>query len=718
MLLNPQLVLDSRSNGGCWLVMVKRIIYSILAWTRWLLTGTEDSITPRPPAITRQRRKDSNSHRESLSSQDSLTYETPTEQPSDDDVSAVSTITTVNESCSVPSNDASPSPNTNGLELESSSLSEATQKEMKMPSTQQSARIPQKTSHEVVKQPGGNSHQEMPNTAGAGNIEPKKPKLPRKIGGRRRPKEQKTTRQPPKPRPELICRENCESQQWEIILTAGDECQIKTVHQNGVSLDMRDHEYRLSSLTKPLQIVLESGEEYGFPLFEEKPFIFKLRNDWKDKGRKTASINRGHFLVIVPKEWERTGHVPVEPSFCMNKSFKAHYFFGEDNYLEEDIGGFSQCALPTKSIFKLTGQRVFDDSDGGELFVGAVPSLKLLQDIGWVRIGEEKKGGWKGENFNSNEQNITDILSNREGHFFIRVYDNEARQLDSGEFRYLSDLEKILVNGKPYERNMVLVPPPTGYPTINVSFISKNNTTLRPILMHDTQHTKVQGSNLIVEAHPDGDSISCKLESNTGSVDLILNLPRIWWKITSGKSDEWHDTPLVMTRQEFSKHAKLDTYIQIRLSQRLRHIGVGFNDELERKYSREGGKNGINIRLKDFIDYSQIDQRLDKDAVFNIKCDEEILTIIKISSDPIPDNVSDVTKSVTVSQLIKQTGKPTAIVRKVTGGWRRGRGFSIGEIKDAGLTAAEAIHSSISVDKRRRSTHSTNTKFIRILINA
>lgn len=785
MLLNPLLVLANISNGGLWLTIMQRVIYSILAWAkRWLFTGTENSITPRPPAITRQRKKDSNSHRESLSSQDSLPYETPIEQPSDDDVPAVSTITTVNESCPAPSNDASLSPNNNGLEIVPSNPSEATQKDIKMPSTQQSARVPQETSREVVKQPEGNSHQEMPSAAGAGSMETKKPKLPREIAGRRRTREQKTiTRQPPKPRPELICRKDASSWQWEVILHVDDECQIKVVYQDGVVLDKSNYEYRILSLSSPLRIAFESGEEEELPLFDGTPLIFKLRSGWKENGRKTSSIEKGHFIVFAPKKWERTGHVPIEARFCTDKAFKAHYFFGENNYSEEDIGGFSQCALPTKSIFELTGQCVYDDSDSGELFVGDPPRLKSSQDIAWVRIGEEKKGGWKGENFNPSEQSIADILGNREGHFFIRVYDNKPRHLDSGEFRYLHDLKEVLVNGQPYDKNMLLVPPSTGYPTINVSFISKNNTTLHPVLMHDTQHTKMQENNLIVEAHPNGDSISCKLESNTGSVDLKLNLPRVWWKITSGKPDEWHDTPLAMTRQEFRKHANINSTIELRLPRQIRSVGVGFNDDLERKYPRSVEQDGVSFRMKDFSDYSQIDQRLMEDTMFKINCGEEVLTLIRISADPVPaitsftckpsvvcvgeqatlhwvtkntedvgvtinpeigmveysgslkispaktttyklllasSDMKDITKTTTVEVLPmwEQRSKLAAVVRKANSGWRQGKGFSVGEIRDAGLTISEAIRHLIRVDKRRRTTHPNNTQTIRRLVDA
>ena len=673
----------------------------------------------------------------------------------------------------------------NGLKLGTSNSTAAIREEPKkeMTPTQQPAEVSQVTSYKAIEQQEDAQHIE-PSLPAKDKEVSKSLKKPREIGGRRKAREQKTiTRHAPKPRPELICREDASSWQWEVILHVDDECQIKVVYQDGVVLDKFNYEYRVLSLSSPLRIAFESGEEEELPLFDGTPLIFKLRSGWKENGRKTSNIGKGHFVVFAPSKWERTGHVPVEARFCTDKAFKANYFFGENNYSEEDIGGFSQCALPTKSIFELTGQCVYDDSDSGELFVGDPPRLKSSQDIAWVRIGEEKKGGWKGENFNPSEQSIADILGNREGHFFIRVYDNKPRHLDSGEFRYLHDLKEVLVNGQPYDKNMLLVPPSTGYPTINVSFISKNNTTLHPVLMHDTQHTKMQENNLIVEAHPNGDSISCKLESNTGSVALKLNLPRVWWKITSGKPDKWHDTPLAMTRQEFRKHANINSTIELRLPRQIRSVGVGFNDDLERKYPRSIEQDGVRFRMKDFSDYSQIDQRLMEDTMFNINCGKEVLTLIRISADPVPaitsftckpsvvyvgeqatlhwvtknaedggvvinpeigtvessgsleispaktttyklilasSDMKDITKTTTVEVLPmwEQRNKLVAVVRKTNGDWQQGKGFSVGEIRDAGLAISEATRHLIRVDKRRRTTHPNNTQTIRRLVDA
>ncbi|HID16522.1 MAG TPA: 50S ribosomal protein L13e [Candidatus Atribacteria bacterium] len=59
--------------------------------------------------------------------------------------------------------------------------------------------------------------------------------------------------------------------------------------------------------------------------------------------------------------------------------------------------------------------------------------------------------------------------------------------------------------------------------------------------------------------------------------------------------------------------------------------------------------------------------------------------------------------------------KPPALIRygKVIKNWRIGRGFSIGELKEAGLTVTEARKLGLRIDKRRKSVHKENVEAIR-----
>lgn len=453
-------------------------------------------------------------------------------------------------------------------------------------------------------------------------------------------------------RPELVCRRPPGSWQWEVILAADGECRMTEVRRDSEPLEMMNNECRLSSLIGRLTAVFEDGRKHKLALFDGKPLIFKLRNKWTGEGRKTGGITKGHFVVIAPNEWERTGHVPVDPEGCSDKGFTAHFFYRSGTESTEKIGGFRECSVPTTtSGFELKGERIFDDSELGDLYVGAVPHLNIPTRIAWVRVGEERTNGWRGENFEPNERNLSKVLNDRQGRFFIRVYDSNVKLLDSGEFRYLRDLKEIRVNGKPYSEDTFLAPTPTGHHPTRVSFIGTGSTTIQPILPEGVTGSKEQGRNLVVEPHPSRDRISCALESGTGSVDIVLNLPRFWWRMQrhGSESGAWHDTPLLVTRQEFREHAHANATIRLRFPQRSKSIRAGFDNELDRLYYRGKGQDDCVIPLADFVDYSQIDRRLDDDAPFNVECGGVKLTLILVSADPVPTIIAFTREPTTVS---------------------------------------------------------------------
>ena len=617
-------------------------------------------------------------------------------------------------------------------------------------------------------------------------------KGPSQIGGRRTgpPTSSKSRpRRQPTSRPELICRKY--DSQWEVVISANVECQIKEVRHNGGSSDMKDGEYRLRSFAGSLSVAYKDGKHIEFPLFDEKPLIFKLRADWKGDGRQVNSLTNGHFIVIAPSDWMRTGHVSVAPDGCTDIGFSAHYFYRTRNESTGDVGGFDEYDLPlTAPQANLEGETVFDDSEKGQLFGGnAPPSLISAPGVAWVRVGEEGHNGWTGENFKPAEQTLAEVLGRRQGRFFVRVYDEELKLLDRCEFRYLRNLKEIQVNDKPYTEHTILAPSPTGHLPAEVRFISTDGASIHPILPPKVAHAKLERGNLIVEPHPIGDDISFELESDAGRVDIVLHLPRIWWQMKQDASepDVWCDTPLTMTRQEFREYADMDATMRLRFPRRIKSVRAGFDGELDRVYGLEKDEmtdvSLLVIPLADFADYSQIDQRLNEDALFNVECHEITLMLIRVYRDPMPMIISftyepetviageqatlhwatrdteaggisidpeigavessgsveitslkttvytlrlttsgldDVTKAVTVAvrPLPCPDEKPSARVRRASGGWKRGKGFSYGELEVTGLAMADAAHRSIPIDRRRRSTHRENVETIRRSIDA
>ena len=477
------------------------------------------------------------------------------------------------------------------------------------------------------------------NTGAAESWKPKR--RPRQFGGRRGrqagnpgPERQHS----PVLRPELVCRKIPASACWEVILTADEECQLAAAHLEGAPLDFTDGQCRIPSLNGRLTVSSQDGQEHVVPLFEGEPLIFKLRKNWAGEGRRTSGITRGHFIVIAPNSWQRTGHAPVEADGCADPAFRAHYFHRDATASDEGADGFREWndSSVTAGI-ELTGRRVFDDSDEGELFVGDPPGLKSLLDIEWARVGEEATNGW-GKNFQPHRQSIPEVLGGREGRFFLRVYDSEVSMLDSVAFRHLRDLRQIHVNGDEYAQDTVLVPRSTGYPPTAVRFVGADGSTLSPVLPVGARQKALPSGAIEVPPHPDADCMTCSLGSDARGVNIVLDLPRIWWCLEDGRVDPgaWRDTPLVMTREEFRRHAHSNVTISL-LSKRQTSVRAGFNDELDQPYRRTIDDDRIAIPLVHFVDHAQIDRRLNDDACFNVEWAREIVPLIVISADPMPE---------------------------------------------------------------------------------
>ena len=623
------------------------------------------------------------------------------------------------------------------------------------------------------------------------------PRAPRRHGGQRgvgktptqqRPKDDTGAKLPFIPRPEFRCRKRPGSWQWEVILSAKDECNVAEVRHRGEPLSVANGEYRLPSLAGSLSIDYKDREPEQVPLSDGTPMVFKSRNDWSGDARKVGGITNGHYIVIAPKDWKRTGPAPVEQEGCTDTDFMAHYFYVRKGESAENVEGFEghKVAL-TQSRFELTGDRIFDDSEDGELFVDTVPRLKPLSGVVWSRVGEEAEGGWSGENFKPSERHLADVLHGRQGRFFVRVFNDDAKLLDSGEFRYLHELREIRVNGEPYSPNTLLIPSSGGHSPTEIRFICADDATIHPTLPADETHATVdlEGA-VIVAPHSKGDRVVCTLSPGISPVDIVIMLPRIWWRMEpgNGESDEWRDTPLEMTRQQFRDYAYADSAMRLRLPPRIASVGVGFDANMGRSYSSQNTKDGkiCSIPLTDFNDYPEIDRRLNEDALLNVACEESVCTLIRVFADPVPTIISFtsepatvngeetailhwitrnaetdgvaiipvigsvessgsttvtptetttftlklmasgmdvVTKDVTVTVRSRlQPGEAlTARVRR-GGRFRRGKGFSRGELRVAGLTGGDEARLSIPIDRRRRSTHRVNTETIRRLIDA
>ena len=481
-----------------------------------------------------------------------------------------------------------------------------------------------------------------PEVGGASPEKPRAPKRqPRNIGGRRQRTGHTTpgrqSRSPPS-RPELICRRVAGTATWEVILTAGEDCGIAGVQLAGKPLEHTARECRLPSLTGRATVSCQDGQSHEVSLFEADPLIFKMRNDWSGEARKIARMTSGHFIVIAPATWERKGRVPVEPDRCADGAFRVHYFHRAATTTDMSLDGFREWSDSQFAAgIELRGRRVFDDSDEGDLFVGEAPSLECSSDIVWVRVGDETEQGWA-ENFLQDDQSLSEILGNREGRFFLRVYDSEARLLDSAAFRYWRDLRRISVDGSDYTEETVLAPNSIGHRPAEVRFVDADGSTIAPVQAAEGLLVTAPSGAIVIPPRPDPDPIECTLKSDTSAVNIVLDVPRIWWRLDGGRPDagEWRDTPLVMTRQCFRELGRSNASMSL-WSKRHTAVRAGFDDELAQPYRRNIDDDRIAVPLADFGDHAQIDRRLNDDAHFNVEWAGETISLIVISADPKPE---------------------------------------------------------------------------------
>ena len=446
-------------------------------------------------------------------------------------------------------------------------------------------------------------------------------------------------------RPELVCR-SFNPIQWELVVTIDHNPDFEEVRQNGRPLEYLDGCYRLVSYDTDVSIVYRDGRADRFPLSDDKPLIFKFRENWEGVGRQVGRIGTGHYIVIVPVNWTRKDMPPIEQAGCTDLSFAAHYFAIGMGMSPRDGYGFIEYDMSLDPrAYEITGPRVFDDSEEGELYIEVSPNLNVSTGVVSARAGEEPENtvGWKGKNFNPNEQSLTDVLDGRQGRFFVRVYDSSYRLLDSGEFRYWRNLRDIRVNGEIYKNNTMLLPSQNGHLHAKVQFFGVSNQIILPTIDPSNKHIKVHpDGSIVVAPHPDGDLVSCLLNDGKVSIRSEIRLPRVWWCIESGRGDistnVWFSKPITMTQQEFRIHAATGAVLKLRLPQRISSTSLGFGDIQDRKFSakKTGFYREAEIKLRDFVDYNEIDKPRIEDVDLSVRFLDYTLPVIRISGDTTP----------------------------------------------------------------------------------
>ena len=387
----------------------------------------------------------------------------------------------------------------------------------------------------------------------------------------------------------MICRRNLASSTWQVVIVA--ENGLTSVSRQDQNLTIDRGECLPDSFDGVFAVSYGNAQSIDLKILTEPPIaIFKFAANWSRDGRKVERVTNGHYIVIAPERFTQIGHVPHASEPCDDIRYHAFFFHIEKRSERTDPIGFAEHLLPKGTRnYRLEGNSLFDSSDMGPLFIEAVPALVAQTSIPWARIGEEREGGWRGKNFRPHDTAIEQVVCGRQGRFFLRVYDS-TKLVDSGEFRYVRDLGEILVDNKAFCSSQVILPGPEGHETTTITLVGRDDVLLRPRLASASAHATVRGNTVVVNPHADGDRVTCLLPLSKESVEVIVDLPRVWWRLDAQgeSSHDWQDNPLDVTRKRFRRLAMSDASVCLKLPKCISSVEVGFDSETDRSYRRTG----------------------------------------------------------------------------------------------------------------------------------
>ena len=472
----------------------------------------------------------------------------------------------------------------------------------------------------------------------------------------------------------------------------------------------------------------DSGEETS--LFkDDEPLIFRLGKDWDGTGKQVHKVVKNrHYVIIAPNDWHRTGQPRNEPGYCENDEFTAHFFFWFDTDMKD---GFDGKWNPTIGKLNFAGESIiYDNSHKGDLFGKNLPELQGegWEKVSWVRVGKEgiisgKKddGRWDSEPFCPRTKSLTEVIGDHVGWFYVRVYGDDKKRIDSFDFRFSKSLAQILVNNNEYTSETVIVPGDKGHDDVRVCFVDENGGNLPAQLRRGNSHVKMEGDIGIVKPCPKvpmADFTEWKL----GDVEVDIMIPRVWWKLGD---EEWRDTPIKINREKFYDDFK-EEKIEIYTPMHMRSIDVGINGLMKTKW----GKICRNLRrCKIELDLYQIADEISDGSEhmkIEIQCGDKKFLLFDI-----PESITEPENGDDKPQPPTKPGKDANESEnddesqclglyahvKTSYKWRRGRGFSVGELDAFGDFSVE-IRCKIKVDKRRKTAHRVNIEVLKAIVKA
>lgn len=470
----------------------------------------------------------------------------------------------------------------------------------------------------------------------------KKREPPVKRGGKPRGpanQQEREERSPTKTRslkPEVVCWK--EGWSWIIGMEVPEKLKVLSVTQNDELLEqdnIDEPHYRLKHAEGTLKIVWEEGEKH-IPLVgkERNYLVFKMRKNWKERGRLVRCSTTGHYLIIVPQQWKRdeevSGPAPVEPENVQLNGYKAHFFYQEQD-MNTGIGFITtngeRIRIESGSPrFQLVGREIGDASENmGSLFGEQPPCIRALHeqdwsDVGVIVVGEEGSGRnrWRIQfppHVDAKQLKLPEEIANRRGGwYFVRIYDNDDNLLESMDFRFLIAFKDICM-----ERSDCL-PGPNGYDNVTVQFLHQADCGFEPNDkgIEALEIRQENGQTIVtVPPRPEYDKTLWCVRSDGVEVEVTVLVERIWWAIgVMGMSPtNWVDKPIILSREDFTATSDKALFVRLPRPRWVRKIEVGFDRAKRRPYQVEVEKKEIAIPLRDFCDTREIENRQEESRI-------------------------------------------------------------------------------------------------------
>ena len=381
-------------------------------------------------------------------------------------------------------------------------------------------------------------------------------------------------------KPEIVCLR--EGMGWTVGIEMSDELDsIEVELHQVIPLEPSLDRPGFWPLPDPLgKVVVEWREIENNELksveFPCKQFrVFKLSGLQQDRGREVACISRGRYMVIVPETWLRdekiSGTESISPETVHSKHrHKAHFFEVNGNDRNSVVflsGNKRKIFVPSKKLeFSLDGDKIVDAYQSiGPLFRGDPPYLQNGRtSYKTVVVGEEvpSNGGRRWRKSAARFEDVRkEIASRQAGWFFVRLYDDNDRLIESQDFRYCRDLKNIDTQVPS------TVPAPDGHGQAMI--LVRHDRPLSVQCQWPDSCFKMEATDdvtyITVPTDPRADISHWTLAAFSGcKVDFSVRLERIWWDVAlEGEKPHWRDRKIELTDDLFLPTSRHVLYIRL-----------------------------------------------------------------------------------------------------------------------------------------------------------